>query len=175
MKTVYLLALPILYLMSSCGNTAEKKMQSEYEGLQIQEGVVNADSFTKLRIQFAKTYPSYSKSARIIYESADYVARTNAEEAGNLFRYFYDTYKDSSRASDALFNAAFLLENTSPNISIDLYKKFINSYPEDPRTVEAKQNLPFVGKDAEYIMEMLKQTGKLELENEAAKVEGSTN
>lgn len=166
MKRVYLLALPILYLLSSCGNTAEKQMESAYKELQTQEGVVSADSFTILRINFAKTYPTHSQSARMIYESGDYVARTNSEEAGNLFRYYFEKYKDSSRASDALFNAAFLLENTNPNVSIDLYKKFINTYPEDPRTIEARQNLPFVGKDAEFIMDMLKETGKLEMELE---------
>lgn len=147
----------------ACTRTSEEektlKLIAEQEG---DNG--SKDSLYSLYIRFAESFPQHAKSAAFLYKTADYYKMTKPEQSALLFKEYFDKYPDSAMAANSLFNAAFMLENTQPELSIDLYKKFITKYPKDERTESAIQNLKYVGKPAEFIMEQLKQSGMVQEE-----------
>lgn len=168
-KYSFLLATTLVFINSCNNQNEEKTFLSKIELLETQ-GVKN-DSVFSLYEEFIGLYPNNANSARLTYKLAESYKMTDLSKAATLYRKYFDNYPDSSEAANSLFNAAFLLENIEPLVSIDLYKKFINTFPEDERTESAKQNLRFVGKPAEYIMDQLKKQGLLEGEIDSLKQE----
>lgn len=156
-------AITAIALMNACN--PQSKEEKSLALIAEQEGENgNKDSLYSLYMRFAESYPQHAKSAAFLYKTADYYKMTKPEQSAMLFKDYFDKYPDSAQAANSLFNAAFMLENINAGLSIELYKKFIGKYPKDERTESAIQNLKFVGKPAEFIMENLKQSGMIQEE-----------
>jgi len=147
----------------ACNQTSKEDKMLQLIAEQENEST-SKDSLYALYQRFAALYPQHPKAAGFLYKTADHFKMKNPEKSAMLFKDYFDNYPDSAQAANCLFNAAFMLEQVDPELSIQLYKKFIGKYPKDERTESAIQNLKFVGKPAEYIMEQLKQSGMIQEE-----------
>lgn len=150
----------VVFVIYSCNapNQLEQQRLDFIEALKSDTENINYDTLYQHYLDFAHTFPDNPRSASFLYSAGMHFANQNQTEvAANAFKKYFYQYPDSTQSSNSLLNAAFLFEHIDPKVAIDLYKKFINTFPDDERTPEVKQNMRFVGKPAEYILEELKK------------------